>query len=62
MDDVLDVTGDTATPGKTPGKDAGARKGTLVAALGLDGARAEGGRDARARIGAGPRHARNGAR
>ncbi len=39
MDDVLDVTGDAATLGKTPGKDAGAAKGTLVAALGLDGAR-----------------------
>ena len=40
MDDVLDVTGDAATLGKTPGKDAGAAKGTLVAALGLEGARA----------------------
>ena len=39
MDDVLDVTGDAATLGKTPGKDAGAAKGTLVAALGLEGAR-----------------------
>ncbi|MEE2940361.1 MAG: polyprenyl synthetase family protein [Planctomycetota bacterium] len=39
MDDVLDVTGDAATLGKTPGKDAGSAKGTLVAALGLDGAR-----------------------
>ena len=40
MDDVLDVTGDAATLGKTPGKDVGAAKGTLVAALGLEGARA----------------------
>lgn len=39
MDDVLDVTGDAGTLGKTPGKDAGASKGTLVAALGLEGAR-----------------------
>ncbi|MEM6568322.1 MAG: polyprenyl synthetase family protein, partial [Planctomycetota bacterium] len=41
MDDVLDVTGDARTLGKTPGKDAGAHKGTLVAALGLEGARDE---------------------
>ncbi len=41
VDDVLDVTGDAATLGKTPGKDAEAQKGTLVAVLGLDGARAE---------------------
>ena len=41
VDDVLDVTGDAATLGKTPGKDAEAQKGTLVAALGLDGARGE---------------------
>lgn len=40
-DDVLDVTGDAAQLGKTPGKDAAANKATLVAALGLDGARAE---------------------
>ncbi len=39
IDDVLDVTGNAATLGKTPGKDADASKGTLVAALGLDGAR-----------------------
>jgi geranylgeranyl pyrophosphate synthase len=41
VDDLLDVTGDAATLGKTPGKDARARKATLVAALGLDGARGE---------------------
>ena len=37
-DDILDVTGDAGTLGKTPGKDARGRKSTLVAALGLDGA------------------------
>lgn len=41
VDDILDVTGDAATLGKTPGKDQRAQKPTLVAALGLDGARAE---------------------
>ncbi len=46
VDDVLDVTGDAATLGKTPGKDAEAQKGTLVATLGLDGARAEAARHA----------------
>ncbi len=39
IDDILDVTGDAATLGKTPGKDEAAGKATLVAALGLDGAR-----------------------
>lgn len=39
-DDVLDVTGDAATLGKTPGKDADASKGTLVAAIGLHEAQA----------------------
>lgn len=39
VDDILDVTGDAATLGKTPGKDQAAGKATLVAALGLDGAR-----------------------
>jgi farnesyl diphosphate synthase len=43
-DDLLDVTGDVRTLGKTPGKDARERKPTLVAALGLDGARTEAGR------------------
>jgi geranylgeranyl pyrophosphate synthase len=46
IDDVLDVTGDAATLGKTPGKDARAAKPTLVAALGLEGARAEAARQA----------------
>ena len=41
VDDVLDVTGDAATLGKTPGKDARLERTTLVAALGLEGARAE---------------------
>ena len=40
-DDILDVTGDAGTLGKTPGKDARGRKPTLVAALGLEGARIE---------------------
>ena len=40
VDDVLDVTGDTAQLGKTAGKDAAANKPTYVALLGLDGARA----------------------
>jgi farnesyl diphosphate synthase len=39
-DDLLDVEGDTATIGKTAGKDAAAGKATLVAALGPTGARA----------------------
>lgn len=39
VDDVLDVVGDPATLGKTPGKDAALERGTLVAALGLGGAR-----------------------
>ena len=39
-DDLLDVSGDAATLGKTPGKDAAAQKATLVAALGVEGARA----------------------
>ncbi len=40
-DDILDVEGDTATLGKRAGKDAGRRKATLVAAVGIDGARRE---------------------
>ncbi len=40
-DDLLDAEGDTATLGKRAGKDAGRRKATLVAALGLEGARRE---------------------
>jgi geranylgeranyl diphosphate synthase type II len=40
-DDILDVTGDATTLGKTPGKDARGGKPTLVAALGIVRARAE---------------------
>ncbi|MEM9576348.1 MAG: polyprenyl synthetase family protein [Pseudomonadota bacterium] len=39
-DDVLDVTGDSATVGKAVGKDADAGKATFVSLLGLDGAKA----------------------
>jgi farnesyl diphosphate synthase len=38
-DDLLDVEGDTQTLGKAAGKDAAAGKATLVATLGVDGAR-----------------------
>jgi geranylgeranyl diphosphate synthase, type II len=38
-DDLLDVTGDVATLGKTPGKDQAANKATWVAVFGVDGAR-----------------------
>ena len=40
VDDILDVSQDTATLGKTAGKDANANKPTYVQALGIDGARA----------------------
>ncbi len=40
QDDILDVTGDTATLGKTSGADAARDKPTYPALLGLDGARA----------------------
>jgi farnesyl diphosphate synthase len=39
-DDLLDATGDAAIVGKATAKDAAAGKGTLVAAFGVDGARA----------------------
>jgi hypothetical protein len=39
-DDILDVTGDSATAGKALRKDAEAGKATFVSLLGLDGARA----------------------
>ena len=38
-DDILDVTANSATLGKAAGKDAGRGKQTLVAEIGLDGAR-----------------------
>jgi farnesyl diphosphate synthase len=41
VDDILDVTADSATLGKTPGKDAAADKPTYVSLLGLSGARTE---------------------
>jgi farnesyl diphosphate synthase len=41
VDDILDVTADSATLGKTAGKDAASDKPTYVSLLGLDGARAE---------------------
>jgi geranylgeranyl pyrophosphate synthase len=41
IDDILDVESDTATLGKTQGKDSEANKPTYVKLLGLDGARAE---------------------
>jgi len=41
VDDLLDATADTATLGKTAGKDAAAGKPTYVSLLGLDAARAK---------------------
>jgi geranylgeranyl pyrophosphate synthase len=41
VDDILDVTTDTATLGKTAGKDTNANKLTYVKLLGLEGAKAE---------------------
>ncbi|MCP5350986.1 MAG: (2E,6E)-farnesyl diphosphate synthase [Oceanospirillaceae bacterium] len=41
QDDILDVTADTATLGKTQGADAAHNKPTYVSLLGLDGARAK---------------------
>ncbi len=43
QDDILDVAGDTATLGKTGGKDAAADKPTYPALLGLEAARAKAG-------------------
>jgi farnesyl diphosphate synthase len=43
VDDILDVTQDTATLGKTAGKDAKEDKPTWVSMLGLEGARARAG-------------------
>jgi geranylgeranyl pyrophosphate synthase len=44
VDDILDVEGDTATLGKTQGKDSEANKPTYVKLLGLAGAKTEAGR------------------
>ncbi len=41
VDDILDVTADSATLGKTAGKDAAQDKPTYVSLLGLEGARAQ---------------------
>ena len=41
VDDILDVTGDTATLGKPVGSDATQHKSTYVTLCGLDGARAD---------------------
>lgn len=41
VDDLLDVTGEAGTLGKTPGKDAELDRATMVAALGFEGAREE---------------------
>ncbi|MFM9921589.1 farnesyl diphosphate synthase [Variovorax sp. H27-G14] len=41
VDDILDVTADSHTLGKTAGKDAAADKPTYVSLLGLDGARVQ---------------------
>lgn len=38
-DDILDIEGDSATLGKTPGKDVAQEKATYPALLGLDGSR-----------------------
>jgi geranylgeranyl pyrophosphate synthase len=60
VDDILDVTGDAQTLGKTPGKDQAAGKATLVSALGLEGARVraralgQAAREAAAKLGCGP--------
>jgi farnesyl diphosphate synthase len=40
VDDILDVTADSASLGKTPGKDAAENKPTYVSLLGLAEARA----------------------
>ena len=61
-DDLLDVTGDAATLGKTPGKDEALERPTLVAALGLEEARArasllaDAAREAALALGFGPDH------
>ncbi len=44
VDDILDVESDSATLGKTGGKDEASHKATYVSLLGLEGARSEAGR------------------
>ena len=51
-DDIIDVTGTVSGLGKTPGKDADLDRPTLVAALGLDGARSQAQGHAEAALGA----------
>ena len=51
-DDIIDVTGTAAGLGKTPGKDADLDRPTLVAALGLEGARRQAEEHASAALGA----------
>ena len=46
VDDILDVIADSATLGKTAGKDAASDKPTYVSLLGLDGAARTGARTA----------------
>jgi farnesyl diphosphate synthase len=41
VDDILDVTADSATLGKTAGKDQANEKPTFVSLLGLDGAKTQ---------------------
>jgi geranylgeranyl pyrophosphate synthase len=53
VDDLLDVTSDARTLGKTPGKDAALERRTLVAVLGVEGARRRAEELARAARGAG---------
>lgn len=49
-DDILDATADSATLGKTAGKDAAQEKSTYVALLGLQGSRSEAERHYRAAL------------
>jgi geranylgeranyl pyrophosphate synthase len=61
-DDLLDVTGDAASLGKTPGKDERHEKATLIATLGVEGTRREAerlavlAREAALELGCEPKH------